>query len=97
MKRLKALLAGLALGTLIGSLMDPERRARVKKISQELKVKLMQRAKTLSGITREAYEKMAETAVTEYHDIKSLSEEELKKITHELKEGWKDVHSTIKK
>ena len=96
MKKLKALLTGLALGTLIGALLDPERRARVKKIAMELKIKVAYRAKTVSNLSREVYEKMVDSAAEEYQDAKSLTKEESDKIIGELKAGWDDIKTSFK-
>jgi len=97
MKRLKALLTGLALGTLIGSLIDPERRAKARQIAKELKVKVGGRAKAISGLSRDAYENLVETAAEEYRGAKSVTREDLDKIVAELKAGWEEVRQTFKR
>ena len=97
MGRLKALLTGLALGTLVGALLDPERRATIKKIALELKSKVTARAKTVSELSRDAYEKMVDSAVEEMKDAKSVTKEEMDKIVAELKSGWNDVRASFRK
>ncbi len=96
MGKLKALLTGLALGTLVGSLLDPERRAKVKKIALELKVKVAARTKMVTNLSCEAYEKMVDAAAAEYQDTKSLTKEEMDKIINELKAGWEDIKASFK-
>lgn len=96
MGKLKSLLTGLALGTLIGSLLDPERRERAKKVALELKSKVTARAKTLSGLSRDAYEKLVDSAAEEMKDAKSVTKEEMDKIVAELKSGWEDVKASFK-
>lgn len=97
MGKLKSLLTGLALGTLVGALLDPERRRETKKLLQELKSKVRERAKNLTDVSREAYEKMVEATAAEYKEMKSLSEKELAQITQELKNAWEDIKASLKK
>lgn len=97
MGKFKSLLTGLALGTLIGSLIDPARRAKVKKIAEELKTKVGNRAKTISDLSKDAYENLVDAAVEEYHEVKSVPKEDMDKIVSELKAGWKEIKASLKK
>ena len=95
MKRLKALFAGLALGALFGALIDPERRNKAKKLFQELRVKVTERAKNLSSVSKEAYENMVDATVAEYKQMRSLTFEEVGHVTKELKDAWEDIRKSV--
>ncbi len=95
MKRLKALLTGLALGAVFGAMLDPERRQRAKKALEELKTKVAERSKSLSEVSKEAYEKMVDAAAAEYKDMKTLTREELSRVVKELKDAWVDIAKTL--
>lgn len=97
MGKLKSLLTGLALGALIGSLLDPKRRQRAKKIALELKSKVTAKAKAVSELSRDAYEKLVDSAAEEMKDAKSVTKEEMDKIVAELKSGWNEVRASFKK
>lgn len=97
MGKLKSLLTGLTLGALIGALMDPERRRKAKAILEELRGIVKTRARTLSDVSKESYDKLVDAAVSEYHQMKGLSEDEVGRVKTELKGAWEDVKTSLKK
>lgn len=68
---------------------------KLKKAAEDISVRVAKRAKKMGKLTKSAYGKIVDTTVAEYRGMKMLSEDELKELKSELKEGWEDMHGMM--
>lgn len=59
--------------------------------------RVTRRAMKLGKLTKAAYGKIVDTTIAEYRGVKALSEDELKELKAELKDGWGDLNNIVKK
>ncbi|MFC1702984.1 hypothetical protein ACFLZO_00780 [Patescibacteria group bacterium] len=68
---------------------------KLKKAAEDISVRVAKRAKKMGKLTKAAYGKIVDTTVAEYRGMKMLSEDELKELKSDLKDGWEDMHSMM--
>ncbi len=68
---------------------------KLKKAAAEISVRVAKRAKNMGKLTKTAYGKIVDTTVAEYRGMKLLSEDELKELKGDLKDGWEDMHGMM--
>lgn len=63
----------------------------------EIAKRVTKHAMKLGKLTKAAYGKIVDTTIAEYRGVKALSEDELKELKAELKDGWGDLSNIVKK
>lgn len=86
-----------AVGLLAHSVAKNDKRAKqLKKTVEDIMDVVAKKALTLGKLTKSAYNKIVDTAVSEYKTAADFSGDELKELADELKNSWKDVESIFK-
>lgn len=94
---------GIALATLVTAavalahaLKKNKKAKLLKAAAQDAKETVMAHAKKLGGVSKKAYDRIVDTVVAEYGQMRTLSKQELGELTGELKAGWKVTSKKIK-
>jgi hypothetical protein len=91
-----AILAGVAAALI--SMKDEKNRKKageVAAVAEAVQKKVAARAKRLGKLTKSAYLNIVDTVVAEFSGIKDLSDDELKELRCELRDGWSDIKSAV--
>lgn len=101
----KSFVKGLAAGAVLaaaGSLvmeMGEEKGKTAKELKNTaggIAKRVTRHAMKLGKLTKAAYGKIVDTTIAEYRGVKALSEDELKELKAELKDGWGDLSNIVK-
>jgi gas vesicle protein len=101
----KSLAKGIAAGAVIGAVTMLLRHMKndgsldtkkVNKTAKAIRDRVAKHAKTIGGLTKEAYDNIVTTTVAEYRGVKALSEGELGDLKSDLLAGWKDIKALVK-
>jgi len=100
----KEFFKGAMLGALIGTAAalltttktGAERRAELKKMSDDLFSKLLKEVEKMKVMSKEKYEEMVEKVVSEYGKKKKMAEKQIKEVMDELKGKWVDIQKHMK-
>ena len=60
----------------------------LKKAAEDIGKRVAGHAMRIGSLSKSAYGKIVDTSVAEYRGVKALSEEDIKELRTELKEGW---------
>lgn len=101
----KGFIKGAALGALLASvaalLCAPQSGKRTRKDAQKLAQSLLKRmlvqARSLSTLSKDAYEKMIDTSLSEYAKGKKITKEYVKEMKMILSSHWGEVQKELKK
>lgn len=95
--------AGLAVGAALAAylLTSPKDRKKVaikvKSWMSEMKKEIAKKVKEAKGLTQEKYDQIIDEVKPKYEALKGVSEAELLSFSKELKSGWKNISSAVKK
>jgi gas vesicle protein len=100
----KEFFKGALLGALIGTAAalltttktGAERRAELKKMSNNLFSRLLKEVEKMKKMSKEKYNEMVEKVVTEYGRKKKLAKVQVTEMIDELKGKWADIQKHIK-
>jgi len=100
----KSFIKGLAAGAVLGAVAavvtkmenKNEKMVEIQKAAGRIKDKVAKHAVEMGGLSKGAYHKIVEATVSEFKNLKHLSDGELNELKAELKESWGDVEKIVK-
>lgn len=101
MKFIKGAIFGIILGTIGGYLFNPihgkKNRDKLKKVAQDLKIRIMTEMKGMKDVTKREYSAIIQKIIDDFKKDKTMSKEAWDEVANELKSRWKIISSDLKR